>query len=61
MMGGFAALFVVDGLSSSVQLTGIGSTVGVALVTGYLSGLVLSLFGRRLEAYVDSEEFEDAE
>ncbi|MCP4213204.1 MAG: ammonium transporter [bacterium] len=61
LMGGLAAMFVVDGLSTSAQLTGVGITVGVALVTGYLSGLVISMFGRRVTAYVDSEEFSDAE
>jgi ammonium transporter Rh len=61
LMGGLAAVFVVDGVNSSVQITGIAITVGVALITGYVSGLILSLFGRRAEAYVDSEEFADVE
>lgn len=61
LMGGLAALFVVDGINSSVQMTGIAITVGFALATGYISGLVLSFFGRRVTAYVDSEEFLDAE
>ena len=61
LMGGLAALFVVNGLDVSVQTTGIAITVVVALVTGYISGLILSLFGRRATAYLDSEEFVDAD
>jgi ammonium transporter Rh len=61
LMGGLAAVVVVDGLDPAVQLTGIAITAGMALVTGYLTGIVLSLFGRRVTAYVDAEEFEDAD
>ena len=61
LLGGLAALFVVKGINSSAQLTGIGITVGIALITGYLSGLVLSFFGRRAVAYDDAEEFLDVE
>jgi ammonium transporter Rh len=61
LMGGLAAVFVVEGVNVSVQLSGIAITVGFALVTGYLSGLVLSFFGRRMVAYDDAEEFLDTE
>jgi len=60
LMGGFAAMFIVRGLNNQIQLTGIIIAVAIALVGGYISGLVLSLFGRRVEAYVDAEEFIDA-
>jgi ammonium transporter Rh len=60
LMGGCAAMFVVRGLSSDIQLTGIVVTVLSALFFGYGSGLILSLFGRRVEAYEDAEEFLDA-
>lgn len=60
LMGGIAAMFVVGGLNAKTQLTGIIIAVAIALTTGYISGLILSLLGRRLEAYVDAEEFIDA-
>jgi ammonium transporter Rh len=59
LLGGIAAIFVVNGLKSRVQLAGIIATVVTALICGYISGLILSIFGRREEAYVDSEEFSD--
>ena len=61
IMGGLAALFVVHGLNPGVQLAGIGLMIVIALITGYIVGKILSLFGRRVEPYVDSEEFLDAE
>jgi ammonium transporter Rh len=60
LMGGIAAMFVVSGINNKIQLAGIIIAVTIALVGGYISGLILSLFGRRLEAYVDAEEFIDA-
>ena len=60
LMGGIAAMFVVSGINNKIQLTGIIIAVAIALVGGYISGLILSLFGRRVEAYVDAEEFIDA-
>ena len=60
LMGGIAAIFIVNGLSRRTQLTGIIIAITIALVSGYVSGLILSLFGRRSEAYTDSEEFSDA-
>jgi ammonium transporter Rh len=60
LMGGIAAMFVISGLSRRTQLMGIIIAVAIALVGGYMSGLVLSFFGRRVEAYTDSEEFSDA-
>jgi len=60
LMGGIAAMFVVNGISNKIQIAGIVIAVAIALVSGYISGLILSLSGRRVEAYVDAEEFVDA-
>ncbi|MEI7750586.1 MAG: ammonium transporter [Candidatus Omnitrophota bacterium] len=60
LMGGLAAVFVVSGLNSRIQLTGIMIAVVIALISGYVSGRVLALFGRRVTAYEDAEEFLDA-
>jgi ammonium transporter Rh len=61
LLGGVAALFVVHGLDKATQLKGIVVTVVIALAAGFLTGKVLSLFGRKAEVYVDSDEFADAE
>jgi ammonium transporter Rh len=55
--GGIAALFLVSGISRGIELAGIGITIAVALIAGYITGKILSIFGRRIEPYVDSEEF----
>ena len=60
LMGGIAAVFVIDGISKASQFAGIGITILLALITGYITGKILSIFGRRTEPYVDSEEFEAA-
>ena len=57
LMGGIAAIFVVKDINAAAHLKSILVTIAVSLVTGYVVGVVLSLFGRRAEAYVDSEEF----
>jgi hypothetical protein len=56
-----AALFVVHGPNPVAQLTEIGLMIVIALASGYIVGKILSLFGRRAEPYLDSEEFLDAE
>jgi ammonium transporter Rh len=61
LMGGFAAVFVVDGIDKLNQLKGIAVTIIVALVAGYITGKILSAFGRKARVYVDSDEFADAE
>ncbi len=61
LMGGIAAVFVVDGINVSTQLKGIAISILIALIAGYMTGKILSIFGRRIEAYVDAEEFVDAE
>ncbi|MFA6134731.1 MAG: ammonium transporter [Phycisphaerae bacterium] len=54
LMGGAAAIpFIKTG---NVQLLGILLAAAMALVTGYISGLVLSALGRRTMPYTDVEE-----
>lgn len=61
LMGGFAALPIVHGISMKGQLSGIGITIVVALIAGFITGKILPILGRKTEAYEDSEEFLDAE
>lgn len=61
LLGGLAALFVVHGLDKTTQLKGIVVTIVIALTAGFLTGKVLSLLGRKVEVYVDADEFADAE
>ena len=42
--------------TSGVQLKGIAVSVAAAVATGFVTGRVLSAFGRRKSAYDDSEE-----
>ena len=58
ILGGIAAVFIVDGINIGSQMTGIGITVLVAVTTGFVAGKILSILGRRTEPYNDSEEFE---
>lgn len=58
LFGGLAAFFVVSDLNGGAQLKAIAVTVIVAALSGLCSGKVISLFGRRIEPYVDTEEFE---
>lgn len=58
LFGGLAALFVVSGIDIGAQLAGLAATVLTAAVSGLCAGKVISLFGRRVQPYVDSEEFE---
>ncbi len=57
LMGGIAAIFVIDGISAGTQLTGIGITIVVAITSGFISGKIVSILGRRTYPYNDSEEF----
>ena len=61
LFGGLIAIPVVTGLSAGAQLTGIAVTIVSAIGLGLVSGKVISLFGRRKEAYSDAEEFADVE
>ena len=61
LLGGVAALFVVNGLDKTTQLKGIVVTVVIALAAGFVTGKVLALLGRKAEVYVDADEFAGAE
>jgi K+-transporting ATPase A subunit len=43
------------------QLMGILITLVLAFITGMITGKVLPLLGRKLEAYDDADEFLDAD
>jgi ammonium transporter Rh len=60
LMGGLAALFVVAEIDANTQVTGIAITVGIAIGAGFITGLVLSAFGRRETPYDDIEEILEA-
>ncbi len=57
IFGGLAALVIIPNLNAGIQLTGIGLTIIIALVAGWLTGLIVSAFGRRKQPYEDVEEF----
>ena len=61
LMGGLAALPIIKGLQMESQLLGIVITIAMAFLTGLITGKILPLLGRKLEAYDDSDEFLDAE
>ncbi len=61
LLGGFAAIPIVSGINVSSQLSGILITIVSALIFGFLTGKIISLFGHRKEAYIDAEEFEEVD
>ncbi|MGB8227366.1 MAG: hypothetical protein WCE45_10975 [Sedimentisphaerales bacterium] len=61
LMGGIAAVFVVTGINKSIQFKGIGISIVIAIVAGFITGKILLSFGRRTRPYIDSEEFVEAE
>jgi ammonium transporter Rh len=60
LFGGLAAIPLVKGLSIGNQLSGIGITIVVAVITGLIAGKILSLFGKTPVPYDDAVEFMDA-
>jgi ammonium transporter Rh len=58
LFGGFAAMFVADGINRGDQIKGILITAVLAIVTGLIAGKLLSFTGRRTAPYIDSEELE---
>jgi ammonium transporter Rh len=58
LLGGIAAVFIVDGINKGSQMAGIGITILIAIVAGYIAGKIISILGRRTVPYDDSEEFE---
>jgi len=58
LLGGIAAIFIVDGINKGSQMAGIGITILIAIVTGFVAGKIIAIFGRRTMPYDDVEEFE---
>lgn len=56
LLGGFSALLVVPDIATA-QLTGIGISLGIAIVGGLVSGLIIRITGTTREPYEDSVEF----
>jgi ammonium transporter Rh len=60
LMGGLVAVLVVPGIAAA-QLTGIGVTVVLALVSGLVGGYLIRLTGEKRLVYEDSDEFAGVE
>ena len=58
LLGGIAAVFIVDGINKGSQMTGIGITILGAIVMGFIVGKIIALPGRKALAYDDADEFE---
>lgn len=58
LLGGLAAMAVVSGINFGAQLAGILMTIIFAATAGIISGKLIAVLGRRVEPYVDAEEFE---
>lgn len=56
LLGGIAALFVIQGISVGSQLAGIGITIVIALIPGYVVGRIMLALGRIKRHYDDSVE-----
>ncbi len=56
LMGGLSALLLVPGIAGA-QLTGIGITLGIAIVGGLVAGALIRITGTTKEPYEDSVEF----
>lgn len=61
VFGGFAAIVVVNGIDASAQLKGILITILIAIVSGLISGKIISFFGKMEEDYEDALEFESSD
>ncbi|MCK5540796.1 MAG: ammonium transporter, partial [Deltaproteobacteria bacterium] len=58
LLGGLSAIFIVDGLNKSSQIMGIGITIFVAVLTGFIVGKIIAMLGRKTLPYDDIDEFE---
>jgi ammonium transporter Rh len=56
LLGGIAALFVIQGIGVGSQLAGIGITILLALIPGYIVGRVILALGSIKRHYDDSVE-----
>lgn len=61
IMGGLAAIFVVNGISVSSQIIGIIITIIIGIFAGIITGTIVKIVGKRDKFYEDSEEFTDVE
>jgi ammonium transporter Rh len=59
LLGGVAAVFVVSGINIGGQFAGIGMTIVLALLPGYIVGRIIIALGRIKRHYDDSEEIID--
>jgi ammonium transporter Rh len=60
LLGGLAAIFVIQGINVGSQLAGIGITILIALIPGYIVGWIILALGRVKKHYDDSVEIIDA-
>ncbi len=60
IFGGLCAIVVNQGIDVGSQLTGIAVTAAIAVISGLLSGKLISYFGKTRELYNDVAEFKDA-
>ena len=59
LMGGIAAVFVVQGIHVGIQFAGIGLTIFLALIPGYVVGRIMLALGSIRRHYDDSVEIID--
>ncbi|MCP3999927.1 MAG: hypothetical protein GY727_03355 [Gammaproteobacteria bacterium] len=43
ILGGIAAVFIVDNINKGSQMAGIGITILVAVVTGFVAGKIIAI------------------
>jgi len=60
IFGGLCAIVVIQGIDVGSQLKGIAVTVLIAVISGLVSGKIISYFGKSKELYNDVAEFKDA-
>jgi ammonium transporter Rh len=58
LLGGMAAIFIVNGINKGSQMAGIGITIILAVATGFISGKIIAMLGRKTQPYDDIDEFE---
>jgi len=58
LLGGLSAIFIVDGLNKGSQISGIGITIVVAALGGFVVGKIVAMLGRKKLSYDDIDEFE---
>lgn len=61
LLGGLAAIPVLRMTNITGQLLGILITIVIAFASGYITGKILPVMGRKVEVYDDADEFLDAE